>query len=909
MRTVLSVIALCLASLSLFGCSSEDDLAPLPEATETAENRYKTVPPWPADSAGQDRPSVVALADGTVWIACQSWNGSSDGIELLRLDDTGLSEPTEVHRAAQHVFGTALALDGAGRVHVIWSERSSSGFALRERLFSPSSDGQQLEPMGPAATVLEQPGVNLLQPVVATDPDGRLALVLQSVGPAGLGVLALGFDGDLGWSSPAPMHLDSFSNWAPAVAARGPGRFVAVWDSAADGDYDILLAELSLSDGELTVSGRQRVTDTPRFEAHASVAVAGERTYVAYEVAGTNWGREGSVNKLDQALHNERRVEILALENGQVAPLAHPFMKGINDNLKDNCEKPTLYLDGNGNLVLGFRGMPLPVVLQDPGSKQFQAFIEERGGGGVGWRTSIWFAYVSMYDGKSWGFRGHRQEGVPDSNGRGDVPLSFCALPRGGAAAVTVGDKREREQVGESEEIGALYGDGISWWYPVSEQANRVTGVRVAKGEPVGPLPTGDWKPLPAWRDPAPRDVLPAPVVTRGDGSTLQLALGDLHRHTDLSRCSSNWDGPFSDAARYSFDVGGLQFLAVTDHFEHMTAFDWWRNRGMMEAWNANGRMVDLVAYERSDNQTGHRNVVAGGDTLPVVGYRRHYHPPRDAERADRPAELWSLLEGYPVITIPHTPAGMFSGNPAVFDWLSFEPEFDRLVEIYQGYRGGSEVKGGPLAIDVPHEHRFAQPGLDGGLHFGFIASSDHQSSYGAFAGTWVTGLTRTEVFEGLHSRLTFASTARMALYTEWNGVAMGQAAWAAPGATTGLRVFVDVFERELLRVELIVDGKLRRSMELSGHSADFVFETADLNIPESGMRYAYVRVLTTDQEVGWSSPIRLGPDANYPPDGPPGKHAYGPELGRFMEMRPGSKGRDPLWQRWEDPAASDGKR
>ena len=34
----------------------------------------------------------------------------------------------------------------------------------------------------------------------------------------------------------------------------------------------------------------------------------------------------------------------------------------------------------------------------------------------------------------------------------------------------------------------------------------------------------------------------------------------------------------------------------------------------------------------------------------------------------------------------------MSQSNPCVFEWLSFEPEYDRLVEIFQGYRGSSEA-------------------------------------------------------------------------------------------------------------------------------------------------------------------------------------------------------------------------
>jgi len=111
---------------------------------------------------------------------------------------------------------------------------------------------------------------------------------------------------------------------------------------------------------------------------------------------------------------------------------------------------------------------------------------------------------------------------------------------------------------------------------------------------------------------------------------------------------------------------------------------------------------------------------------------------PFEEKMAELSAELFEQMAGRDVITIPHTPAGMYAASGAVMDWLSFDPEFDRLVEIFQGYRGSSEAKGAPRALETSFPRRFVRPALDGGLHFGLIAASDHQSSNGAFAGAWV---------------------------------------------------------------------------------------------------------------------------------------------------------------------------
>ncbi|MFT7462628.1 MAG: hypothetical protein ACI9EF_000970 [Pseudohongiellaceae bacterium] len=561
-------------------------------------------------------------------------------------------------------------------------------------------------------------------------------------------------------------------------------------------------------------------------------------------------------------------------------------MTGINKNLRQGCERPQLRIDGSGQLVIAFRGMPLPPAFQDLNDPAFADFVKGRGGGGVGWRVSIWFTYVSLYDGKSWEFRGSHHAGLTGSNGRSDAPFALGPLQKGGTAYAVVGDQRERSVAAETEGGQELYDDNLIWWQPLTTEETEISVGRFAKGQTVQQLPLGQSAPLPTWRDDGSSDVQPLPTRLAADGTELTCVLGDLHRHTDLSRCSSNWDGPFTDAVRYAFDVGGLQFIAVTDHFEHMNGYDWWRNVGAMEAYHAPGRMVQMLGYERADAFTGHRNVIARTETPPVIGYRGKYHPGRDDGVADYLDELWAAFEGHDVLTIPHTPAGMFEKNPCVFDWLTFEPEYDRLVEIFQGYRGASEVIGGPRSVPTTNEGRFARAALDGGLHFGFIAASDHQSSYGAFAGAWVPAVERGDIFDALHSRQTYASTCPMTLWVEWNGVPMGVSAEAPVGPTSGVKVEVTLRgEQTLAGIELIVDGVVVATEELSGPGATLTLQAAELAVPASGSSYAYVRIHTTEGELGWSSPTRLSADGSVGPDGPRGAAAFDAVSGPALEL------------------------
>jgi hypothetical protein len=247
---------------------------------------------------------------------------------------------------------------------------------------------------------------------------------------------------------------------------------------------------------------------------------------------------------------------------------------------------------------------------------------------------------------------------------------------------------------------------------------------------------------------------------------------------------------------------------------------------------------------------------------------------------------LWRAVAGQRTLTIPHTPAGMLPTNPSVFDWSSFDPGHDRLVEVFQSYRGSSEARDAPRAIPDLMPARYVRPNLDLGLHFGLIASSDHQTSDGAFAGAWVGELSRDGVYEALHGRRTFASTVPAALWMEWNGLPMGTSSQQAPGATGSLLVEVDGFGRQLAKLEVISGGGLARERALSGSVAR---ETLSFDAPASGSTYAYVRVTFADGELMWSSPVRLAAGEWDGADGPSGRQVL-QRQGDVWQVRPDSR-------------------
>ncbi len=802
-------------------------------------------------------PAVAAVTERGAWVAYQSWDGQADRLAIRPLAGEG-AEPFFMYRSPGRILGVAAAEAPGGCLDVVWSESTEDGWVLREqRVTLPEDEGQTPVAQAPH-TIKESSGFRFLLPQLIEGPEGGRLLLWQEVSEEGTSVAAawrgeLSADGG-GWGPALRLSGEGASAWLPQGVGLTSDRFAVVWDSSFDGDYDVVLCRVAVqSDGHLIVTSQNRLTETPRFEAGASVAADGERLYVAYHVGPENWGREGSVNKLEEALHSERTIEILAVEGDRKYSLPDGIFDGFESlALSKNGEQPRLIVDAAGALYLFFRGLPLPSSIQDPLSSAFQEFSETKSGG-KGWRTSIWFSYWSRYDGEKWWGGGRHHEGLAGSEGRCEAPIALGRMKGGGVGYAVVGDGRTVEEM-SSATGQTINVSGLSWWKPVSSESTKVTTGRIRKANRPVVISLEGGTPLAPMLPVQDRDA--APQRRGADGRLLTMALGDLHRHTDLSRCSSNWDGPFTDAFRYAFDVAPLDFLAITDHFEHMTAYDWWRTASWVDAFHAPGHLVNLHAYERADAWTGHRNVVTGAGPPPLVGYRKSYDPARDAGIADEPPQLWAHFEGQPVLTIPHTPAGMFEDSGIVFQWKHFDPAWDRLIEVWQGYRGSSEADGAPRSIPGLESRRYCLPHLDQGLHFGLIASSDHQSSHGAFAGAWAEEITRAGIFEALYQRRTFASTAKMSLWAEWNGYPMGVSSSTDPGPGV-FSLEVDGFGRDLSKVVLVVDGKEHAERAVTGTEVTVTFDVA---IPANEERFAYARVVFADGELGWTSPIRLGP-------------------------------------------------
>ena len=386
------------------------------------------------------------------------------------------------------------------------------------------------------------------------------------------------------------------------------------------------------------------------------------------------------------------------------------------------------------------------------------------------------------------------------------------------------------------------FNGGVLVAYPAGSSHNIVYARRYEAASPpsTDPLPV-----LSAAEPPSQRFAQPA--STRHTFAGYQLVWGDLHRHTDISEDGGIPDGSLIDAMRYALDAAGLDFLGVTDHTRYLPRrYNLFRIQQISDAFYKRGAFVPVHAYERSQySPWGHRN---------IVNLRRDYAPVpasyTDGDPGVSPLGLFEALRGKSALSIPHTTAWA----DKQVSWDYYDPEIERLVEIYQGLRSTYEYNGAPDPADrVVYEKdskSFVWDALARGRKLGFIASSDHRSTHMSYAAVYTRDIDRESIFQALSDRRTYAATDKILVDFAIGPAVMGQETTAANAPE--LKVAVEG-TADLARIDIIKDGTFVYTTEPRSRRAAFTFRDEKYSGSES---YYYVRVIQSDKNMAWASPI-----------------------------------------------------
>jgi hypothetical protein len=318
-----------------------------------------------------------------------------------------------------------------------------------------------------------------------------------------------------------------------------------------------------------------------------------------------------------------------------------------------------------------------------------------------------------------------------------------------------------------------------------------------------------------------------------------------------------------ADHYRYARDTVGLDFAMVTDICREPSIFDtdvkmslreWEGAKNTAKEFYQPGSFVTFPAYEYNERRHGgDRNV--------------YYIDEQEAElfcwddpRYDTPEKLWQALKGKKVMTIPHHSVTLRIGQ----NWDHHDPQFQRLVEIYSEW-GCSERGGCRRAFNIPSDYgnRSVQAALARGYRLGFVAGSDtHSGEVGgpAKTGVWATKLDRESLWEALWERRCYATTGERIILGFWiNGAFMGS---EIEGHPLERHLIIKALGTAPIRIIEVV----RNNVTIYRHKGSNVLEEVEYvdrencrQLPLFPHLYYYVRVIQSDSEMAWGSPIWLG--------------------------------------------------
>ncbi|HEX9793357.1 MAG TPA: hypothetical protein VGC54_05175 [Planctomycetota bacterium] len=561
--------------------------------------------------------------------------------------------------------------------------------------------------------------------------------------------------------------------WSPAVARDADGRAWLAYDAYRDGDYDVVLRAPDGSESVLAGSARAEFHPSLAFDARG-------RLWATWDECGENWGRGGT-------LHRERTIRMVVRVDGAWHEIEPPAQvrdaKPGSGPLKpvealpvpdppgpeEFAERPRVLADANGAVWLLWRGM-----------RRMQPI------GGRNCLRVEWRQFAAAWTAEGW----TEAVELPGSDGANADALAAIALPGGGILAAWESDERR---------IGFQH---VELWKDDFTSAGKVA---LARLQVAGSAP--ELAAAPAWT--IGRTTATTPATPRDPDPTMVpqgfvRLWGDLHRHTDLSRCNADEDGTLADQYRYAEDIAGLDFLAVTDHYQHFAPDAWRYQIGVADRHDRAGGFSALFGFERVFG-IGHRNMITASRA--------------DARTAPwnrpTPEELWDGFDPAAWLSIPHQIT-----DRSQVHWEVYEPELERVIELFQGMRGSYEAPRNGLRRDLEALpfNPFAVQYLNQGRRFGFLASSDHGNTLQAFAVVLARENSRAAVYEALHERRVYAATARIALDVQLGALQMGEEGPVDAAAPLQIRVAAGA---EIANVEVVRGSKVAKAWHGPTETAD----------------------------------------------------------------------------------------
>jgi hypothetical protein len=185
-------------------------------------------------------------------------------------------------------------------------------------------------------------------------------------------------------------------------------------------------------------------------------------------------------------------------------------------------------------------------------------------------------------------------------------------------------------------------------------------------------------------------------------------------------------------------------------------------------------------------------------------------------------------------------------------------------MEIFQGYRGSYEYKGAPRAASdekLVVQRSGYQPlgfywnALEKGYRLGVEASSDHWSTHISYSCLIAPSGSREDLFDAMKRRHSYGATDNIVLDVRAD----------AGGATYIMGDVVRAREAPRLTIRALGTGEVAQVVVVKNQQIVYTAQpgtkTVDLEFRDAHFvagepAYYYVRVLQSDGQLAWSSPI-----------------------------------------------------
>jgi hypothetical protein len=841
-----------------------------------------------------DFPAIAADKDGAAWVAYVAWDGRQDALKLAK-QVGGTLENAFVVGTPGIIHQPALAADGGGALHVIWSQVNAKDLVeLRTQVVR---DGKA---DGAIVTLASSDRGGNAFAKAAADRAGRVWVVWQGMRGGLSDIFCRVFDPAKGaWGPEIQVTNDPGGDWEPCVAFDDRDGAWVVFDSSRGNEFNIYATRVGL-DGK--VGETKTLIKSDRYEGRVSAIGApdGMGIWLACERGNQQWGLQMRAHGHPQGL-NGRKDSVLAywdLASGKVEemPPLDPLLEDLPgpQPLPPRTNNPAAQPKAaqRQKARAAQQAAAQQPASSQPGAEQPAApKVVARGAN----NRAVNLPHVMLdAKGRPWvTVRYFKQYCWRIALARFDRDSKRWTQPFAIPGSVYTQDRQTASALGQDGSLWAAWPTDLR-----GSKLQKTSGIHLAKvaTDAAAPLaaPT-----QPVAREPFPEYINPpSPERARDDrhtwthnGTTYKLYWGDYHRHTDISNCITANDGCVLEQFRYAWDMGKLDTLGTSDHTDIAKIYhpyEWWLNQKTVDVFYSPGFFTSMYAYEREQKWPyGHRNIVFAQRGGPIVyiqranylasPWQKTFPVKTEGEKELMPEELWDVLVRYgkPVTAISHTGATGMGTDWNIFKTIDHRVE--NVLEIFQGARVSYEGQGAPqptvgMRVGEPYNHASAvvgkvpvgepipsftvknnglyQNALSLGHKLGVWANSDHISTHTSYGGVYVKEFTREGIIEGLNARRTIAATDKIFVEFTCNDYLLGTEIQVKGRPSLAFKVDGTA---EIKRVTLVRNEQNYKQWEPKTKK----FETSYTDdAPNAGENRYYIRVEQADGSMAWSSPV-----------------------------------------------------